>query len=357
MLDRDAYPHILDAVISHADQAALRRLRSTTRSICAKADARLCTHLVLKDQASCPLDSLMLLNAPRSWAQSTDSTSEVLTIITPATTTGFVLIPPDKRLAHVRILDVHPPKDCECDRCLGMHWSQTLLEARNNALLALTMDSPPLPNLPLVRLFGNSHSLFHAPPSFLAAMPVRVLHCVSLSSDASPSRLLVYHTGEISGTEIVLNFQYSLQDEGFPYAAFCTSKVPSGRTIIILFTRTEGQWSDPFPSRRQGQPRVLNTLAYYVVRCLRAPSTLGREDRVVLVGSGDWNPAWLAKAWGRVVEYTPVGVSVEERFRWWVRALADDDAQRVESGIAYASYEELKAYIGDEEEYTHIIAP
>lgn len=47
MLDASAYPHILDAVLAHADYAALLALRAASRTLRDAADARLATHVRL----------------------------------------------------------------------------------------------------------------------------------------------------------------------------------------------------------------------------------------------------------------------------------------------------------------------
>lgn len=57
-LDSQYYPHILDTVMAHASHPVLRAFRGTTSAIRSLVDARLFSHLVLKDGSPCLLDAL-----------------------------------------------------------------------------------------------------------------------------------------------------------------------------------------------------------------------------------------------------------------------------------------------------------
>jgi hypothetical protein len=354
MLDSEAYPHILDEIVEYAPPAALRSLRSTSRALRTKADAHLCDHLVLKDGDSCAMDALTVWSPPSP--PTADSTSSEIVIVRPTTRTGMALVPPDERLDQVRVLDIHSPTQCTCERCEGMSWRDTLLRARIHALVALSSGPTPVRDLRLLRFFGDQWGPLELPAEVGVLAPTRVVHFSALSPEPGPARNLNFEAFVCLGTDVVLNFRYSLDDEGFPCAHFYTPRSPRGRTIFILFTRTEGQWTDHFPMRRVNQPRVLNHLAQHVAVVLRVNTETA--DRVVIVGMEGYDPEWIGSVWGDRRDGLPEDASVEERFRWWVRACAyERDADRVEAGIAYATLEEFKAYIGNEVEYALIMNP
>lgn len=175
-----------------------------------------------------------------------------------------------------------------------------------------------------------------------------------------PTRTNVHQRGGWS--DVVLNYRYSSEDEGFPFLDFYSATYDpgeGGKTYFILFTPEPvcHRWIYSHRSREIGNARVLNHLALHVAAILRAvPDRGGEGDLVTLVGP-EWDPEWISDTWGETKEELRPSTDLESRFRWWVRALSWEDAARVESGIAYCTHKAFKAYIGNDVEYGLIMAP
>ncbi|BEI81091.1 hypothetical protein CcaverHIS002_0202510 [Cutaneotrichosporon cavernicola] len=356
MLDSQIFPHILDSVVAHAPTGVLFILRATSTNLKAKADACLCTHLVLKEGLSCALDALTL------WTPQDDvsdpATLNTLPITRPVTSTGLDLTPPDGRLAHVRVLDLHSPEYCVCEKCEGMFWMWTQMEARLDSLRALNSGPTPVRNIRLLRIMGEwGHNLDRAFPALLTSLdPTRVVHFLSSTRWHLVPR---FHATLSFGSDVILNYSYSPKDVIFPSADFSTTGGPAGRTVFIVFTGTD-ECSNIL--HLPGLTPVFNNLAAFISKRLRAAATM--EDRVVVVGIETWNPQCLGTVAFKYMgegrncrEDVEPGASLEERFRWWINAAAGDDAARVEAGIAYATNDEFKAYINDDDEYKLIMSP
>ncbi|BEJ11794.1 hypothetical protein CspHIS471_0202540 [Cutaneotrichosporon sp. HIS471] len=354
MLDSQTFPHILDSVVAHASTEVLFIFRATSTNLKAKADALLCTHLVLKEDRSCALDALTLWTP--QYPASDPATLNTIPITRPVTSTGLVLTPPDERLAHVRVLDLHSPQYCTCEKCEGMFWMGTQVEARLNSLLALNSRPTQVRDIRLLRIMGEwGHNLDRAFPTLLTSLdPTRVVHFLSLS----PTTIPRFHATLSFWTDVILNYSYSPKDLKFPVSDFSTTGGPAGRTVFIIFTGTD-ECSNII--HLPGVTPVFNNLAAFISKRLRAAASM--EDRVIVVGIETWNPQCLGTVVfnymgedGNFREDAEPGASLEERFRWWINAAAGDDAARVEAGIVYATNDEFKAYIDDEDEYKLIMS-
>lgn len=307
-------------------------------------------------------------------------------IIQPLSKSGIALVPPDARLAHVRTLDIHScTHPCQCQRCEGSYdWTCMLEEGRFRALIALCRPPTLISgHLRLLRIMGEFGETGHLPyeyhlvvsEAFRSFRPrTRVVHfhnalpdsdCTLDASESNPARRLTLTAlnslHQLGGwSDVIFNFRYSPEDQGFPFMTFHGTTGEGGKTIFILFTPDPAapRWVDAYPERRVNSPRILNQLAYHVAMTLRAvPDNGGDAYRVVLVGPETWDAAWISSSWWQCSDGLPPGTSVEDRFRWWVGASGKLDADRIQAGIAYASLEELRGYIDNEIEYGLIMAP